>query len=425
MTDFLKGLTSVLNIESSTVVRKALRSRNSINPSVLLNDVSYSVTVDGMNLTQWITSISVTLSEDKFLNEVDISFGSMECYFLCAPDRSRTDERLLVTIGPDVYGFLLEERSVSLNVSSQEFAVWGLSRAGILDSPYSSPIKTEESDDDVSDFDVGGLASEVISRYSSDLVVTFHSNLVDRVVLPNTLSVVDRTPIEVIKEAATALGAVVRSGLSNELILRPKYPDLRVINTLPVDGEITDQDDIILLSQEEEASEGNNCVLVEGPSDSFISLQGTWEIDEEASPSPHDIGDPVYLRLFLTPIISGAEGLVYETYSTDGTLTYIGEEEFQIEEELVDIMNGTGSLQYPALSLDNHSWLGTSPGNLSLDSYRYSAVSVDEDPELNFGVASVTYTTRCFRYILTDTTSTRVLIVAYREGEIIDWIELL
>lgn len=370
-----------------------------------------------VDITTQIEEVNIDFNEDAFVNTCELVFSDLNLHDQFAPISRDKTERIIVTIKGDVYKFLFEERDTNAEIVNRDFNFWGRSRPAILGKPYSDVV-TEE-------FEPEGLASEIVARYTNAETIDLTFNINDYFIGANTLFTNEKTPLQIIQEISEAGGGIVRSDRANKLILREKYPDLNIINTLIPDHIFTDLTSIITLDQEELLSDGLNAVLVEGNIERINSLSGRFVLDTErnAGEDVRPIGTPMYVRLYLFPIARTVNGIpvanypnsIYTIEISNGAMTYRGSVGQTVTREVVEIVQGEGSLEFPATAILNVDWLGVNIGTIATASPGDNLLTLTPNSNRTVGIAAITYLTEYDLYLTSGTDEAAVLAAAIKE----------
>lgn len=409
------------NIDPVDKAIKVWNLRNQIGATPIIPSsiptVDWSVTIDGIDITTQIEEVKIDFNEDAFVNTCELVFSDINLHDQFSPVSRDKTERIVVTIKGDVYKFLFEERDTNAEIVNRDFNFWGRSRPAILGKPYSDVV-TEE-------FEPEGLASVIVARYTNAETIDLTFSIDDYFIGANTLFTNEKTPLQIIQEIAEAGGGIVRSDRANKLILREKYPDLNIINTLVPDHAFTDLTNIITLDQEELLSEGLNAVLVEGNIERINSLSGRFVLDTErnAGKDVRPIGTPMYVRLYIFPIARTINGIPVANYPTsiytieisNGAMTYRGSVGQTVEREIVEIVQGEGSLEFPATAILSVDWLGVDIGTIATASPGDNLLTLTPNSNRTVGIAAITYTTEYDLYLTSGTDEAAVLAAAIKE----------
>lgn len=400
----------------TTPIFKTWRISNnlvSLLGSSVYDDVEFAIYIDNIDVTPAVSenSVSITMSEDNFVNTFEANFADFSLYSQLRPNGSIL-ERVRIVIGDDDYYFLLEERSASVEFVQKGFSISGRSRAAILGEPYghicNDGVWRVKNDEEFAGGDDGimakALIAAVISKFNTGITVEYGSGelgMTDFFIPSKTLSLKDQTQIDTINTIAEAAGCIVRSGLHNTVIIRKKYPDLRAF--AGGDFHFDDYENIISSAAQDILGTGANAVLVENGFGDDIS--GMWVIDEEYHPNggPAWIGGVVfenaYLRLYTTPITPVAD---YYVLSTDGSPEYIKTVEEVIEGEYVEFSDQTGATSKPILSIISTEWLGEDGGSIEIVEEGKSDLFAD-DENVRGAILKISYRTQydvwCFSNI--------------------------
>ena len=235
-----------------------------INSESVLNDVS---------------SCDISASQDSFCHTVNLTFGSQRYWEICDPNVSVGLLKIQVLIGETTYSFLCEERNSSVTDKQVGFTVWGRSKQALLGAPYSVIINDTEKTNHPWQSGLGTNSQNVISyllaKYSSYEVIVNY-NILQFGILKNTLSIDNKTILEVISFIAGVVGGV----------LQPEADGSLSINNYSVqeDAAVASYNalnDIITLNETTEFSAKFNAVTVNGKADDLSSEDGGQYISVE------------------------------------------------------------------------------------------------------------------------------------------------
>jgi len=379
-----------------------------IGPGASTGD--YDIFIDNVSIKDSVESMSITLSEDYFVNSFRASISDISLWDSLAIDGSTTT-RVKVTIGTDIYYFLLEKRELTGSLKSRSISLWGRSKLATLQEPYSTKLTDQ--------YLAANMASTAVASLAPGFTLDY--NVIDYYIPENTLEVAGKTPIEVIKEIVKAAGGIIRSGKQGELIIRYKYP----YNPETLDSETavwtySDVDNVLSLNESYVQESGYNAVLVETDTSSLESsnVSGTIVIDTERTPENPTIHDPIYIRVYLNAIPdyleSGYPDSFYEIRLTDGFIYYNGTI-IQEETEEIEIVSSKGSTQYPILEITSYDWIGLNPGVLDVEPDRENSIVLIPSGGRTEGLVNLTYNTVYDSWRISGLSENAVLFVAAKE----------
>jgi len=224
--------------------------------------------------------------------------------------------------------------------------------------------------------------------------------------LPTTFETTG-TPVEVISNIVSEIGAIVRAQDDGSFLVRYPYP------TRPCDLPTTVQNPIIEyppslvtnMTYQESVGEHYNIVTISCDTNDKEAPVLVLEDSEDGTELL--IGETAYVRVFWfeeAPEISQASEIW--TFITDGTLV---EDSLNYEEftEYVTFSDGIGSTQYPIYDITSVSWLGK-PGVIdSWDQFSQAISLISTD---DYKIAEITYTSQYYRYKVTN--SNVIMLIA-------------
>jgi hypothetical protein len=317
----------------------------------------FDILIDGVSVKGQVLDCTIVMDEGQFANTCNLSLADVDLWPDLEPDLSG-DLRIEVKIGTVHYFFMLEERSDDAAVDRNTIGIWGRSKTALLDAPYSSPLTTE--------LEATKLASEIVADLAPDFTVDW--GVLDYYVGPGSIEQLGRRPLEVIAELAGGVRGIVRCSPEGDLVIRYKHPeDLATFGAATPDYFFNDYDDVVTLTQEFNSNQLANAVLVEQQTTSGVGLSGSIEVDRDLSPTVL-AGTAFHVRVYLidTPDQSQYPSWPDGFYSLDlsqGSAVFVGTITRE-EEELVTILNGSGSVRYPIASLVALDWQTEDLGGL-------------------------------------------------------------
>jgi hypothetical protein len=340
-----------------------------------------SVRVDGVEIG--VSQLNIEAGTDQDVLSCEISVGTEDDYLLCT-----LGAKLEVTItslgGVDDFIFVVTAPRITEEHGNTQYIVEAMSPAVLLGEPYAAPVEGE----------LTGLASEIATSQSGSVPISWQT--VDWEIPPSTWIASGETPLTLLKTLASAVGAVVQSLPDGSLVIEPEYPVSVNQWAAAVPGlSLVENLDCFTTGFTPEIKSGYNKFLIGDQ----LSSAATERLEEEA------ISKRVKLaRGYQTPWAGDLE--LTHTGGDWVTIEPLGVEERQ-ETETVEIVAGAGRVQYPIYSRDEVAW-----GQVNLGS-----VTVSEDGSLVAGVdgesmLTITYTTRCLLWRVTDAQNEKLQLVA-------------
>ncbi len=168
-----------------------------------------NIIIDDASVISDVARCTIGGAASSFCKTVSLSMKSLQFFAQCAATERLGELRLKVVIGATSYEFLVEERSLTPEVSGVSFTVWGRSKQALLEAPHSELILDTDSSDhpwQSGDMTASAVVSYVVSHYCP-YGVTVDWNVLDFVVYAGTLSVQNDSPLEVISQLASVIGA--------------------------------------------------------------------------------------------------------------------------------------------------------------------------------------------------------------------------
>jgi hypothetical protein len=248
------------SIYSQTTTKGVLRhTLNSGNPlsikGVILNSLlldsgivsrhstDYKILLDGVDITNKVSSCTINYSRDSFVSDVDITWSdpvkseiyhSVDCSNITKNfqiERVEVWTRIKTNAVPIWYlqgRFFLEKRSTSVSYNSIVPTSWGRSRPAVLSLPYALPLTKTWTIDTTA----RTIAAELCA--SAPLPVTLSWEVADYVVLGSNLSVDGEEPINVISTLAATVGGILTCAKDGTLRVIYRYSmDTEVVQPTP------------------------------------------------------------------------------------------------------------------------------------------------------------------------------------------------
>lgn len=357
LVDYASGTRRVIN---------SLRNAVPITPSI-----SWSILMDGADITSQVVSMSMSFAEDDIHNQIELASISSELF-----RKSSIKEgihALQVTLDAVTYEYILEDQQGT----EDSFSLWGRSKSALWDAPYREEITLT--------LKVPTLASQVaetlLNTNSGRDPETITWECEDWV-LPSTYSY-NGQPLAGISDIAETIGAVVRSQADGTLLVRNKYP-VRPIN-IPTAETVArfDRSNMIDISTDYERGTGANTIEVSRQT-TPIELPD-YRVEEGGL----DVGEPFHIRLYWAgkrPPGGPAK------FVSDGWVTSSGNGLIEkVEEEIVIVKNGLGETVRPIYEVcpGGVEWIGRQYEYPSFDQHSREVRIADNKD----GVLKLTYNT--------------------------------
>ena len=346
-----------------------------LGASPIITYIYFDVFIDGISIKERIRDINLTQREADVISHIEIEFKDTLSFNMCDVDQGTGigTERIELRIGGDLsdpnryitYRFLLEERSA--NESSHSFTIWGRQITALLAEPFSEPI-TQTFENRTSSSIAQELAGSINVNWTAYDDLNLEYNL-------------DGTPLAGIQRLAEVINAIVRTDPDGSIVVRPRFPvrpmDL-IDGNCVIDTTLDRYINIVSADYSEEQSQYNTIEVQGGGSsnDANISIvsykEYNYNISEEVinaeQKSNFQINDIAYLRIYHN------SGIVYDpinqfddssalmgyslctTFSSTNIIQLDNDE--LIEDEVVDIINGTGSLSKNPTTISSWYWEG-------------------------------------------------------------------
>jgi len=398
--------------------------------------IYFDIFIDGISIKERIKDINLTQRESDVISHIEIEFKDTLSFNMCDVNQGTGigTERIELRIGGDLsdpnkyttYKFLLEERSA--NESNHSFTVWGRQITALLAEPFSEPI-TQTFENRTSSSIAQELAGSISVNWTAYDNLNLEYNL-------------DGTPLAGIQRLAEVVNAIVRTDPDGSIVVRPRFP-VRPMDL--IDGNCTinitlDRYLNIVSADYSEEQSQYNTVEVQGGSnndDTNISIvsykEYNYNIPQEVvdaeSKSDFQLDDIAYLRVYHN------NSIIYDpTNQFDDSSALIGyslcttfnstnmiqlDNDELIEDEVVDIINGTGNLSKNPFTVNSWHWegipkFGDCQENTVIVSFDEGNITVKDPNDNNvlIGKMKVTYTTRYDLFEITCDEEKEIIIAA-------------
>ncbi len=240
-----------------------------------------------------------------------------------------------------------------------------------------------------------GFASEIAAQLAPGFFLDWQ--IVDEYYRPGVLIAAGEYPIEIISNLAAAVGGVIQSQPDGSLKAVPRY-------TVTVPGRAAYTPDYTLSDAEDVYSAGESLDLRAGYNKYAVSNQATAadtlrQEEEAISKSLKEI------RVYQTPWDGTAQ--LSHTGGDWITITPMGIEGREIEEEIVEFVDGEGQTQYPIYSWSDIEWRANNLGTITFNEDGSLTATVPGDSLL-----AITYKTKCKLFEVRDAETEQVQLIA-------------
>lgn len=358
------------------------------DPSAAVYTISRNVYLDGRRITGLVEQVVIRRDQSAIHDDITITSHDPDLYYRANPAINSGSSRIEVHVENDVFYFLLETRSGSLE---DGFSMWGRDITARESGEFADEIEYS--------FDDPMTAGAAAADMAAVSVVDWQA---DDWLLPADFDF-SGYPIDGISRLAAEIGAIVRAQSDGSLTIRDKYP------TRPVDlptaaADVSyDQTELMALRKENVAQAIYEAVSVSSDLgvSSFIPAM---EVEED---SPR-IGDMIHIKVFWET----GDSKTFSRYSTSGMVTSEGIVADLVEDEVVEFVNSEATTDYPVFALSKWEWVGASGGSISFTEGK-KTLRIGTDGQQLFRVARVTYTTRYERLRLRGGNVSQLLAVLY------------
>jgi hypothetical protein len=322
-----------------------------------------SVRVDGGDIS--VDHLNIEAGSDQDTLSCEINVGAEDDYLRCVLG---AELEVIITSGSGVenFVFVITSPRITEEHGNTQYVVDAMSRGVLLGEPYAATVEGE----------LSGLASEVATSLAGTLPITWQT--VDWELPAATWIATGETPLALIKTLAASVGAVVQSFPDGSLVVAPEYP-VSVDRLCDVSAvALVETLDCFTTGSTPELKSGYNKFLI---GDQLSSSDGL-RLEEETESIRSKL-----VRGYQTPWTGDFS--LNHTGGSWVTIEPLGVEERQVT-ETVEVVAGSGRVEYPIYSRDAVSW-----GQVNLGS-----VTVSEDGSLVAAIGgesmlTITYTTRC------------------------------
>jgi len=291
--------------------------------------------------------------------------------------RFQFNEDVQLDIYGETYNMIVQSKSLDRNSpagASAQLELLGV--AARFDVPIASPINQT--------FGVIGANAAV----DQILGTTVQWDIVDWVIPANRLAGDNASPVELASKIVEAAGGRLEANPDGTIRVRHLYPVSLVDYSTATPAHVyTENDSILAVAEGIRNQEIVNRIRIRDTSDSAFRDRIVFEADDDSGLR----GD-----LFVYP--SPYRSIVLEhTGPTNIILNpQVPFDILQVKTEIIEIREGTGSVQFGIAQITNIDWMEVNLGGLSFepDSTTVTATSIGTTPLTTHSLVEVTYTTR-------------------------------
>lgn len=372
----------------------------------MFSSVDYAIYLDGVDVSDLVVrDIIIQKSQDNIHNSISFNSTSEELYNKADPSTLYGEVRIEVHIGSTVMYFLLEERS---HVSTGEVSYWGRDATARDSAPYSPSVYIQLTEPT--------SAKEVCETFFVGMSSVVDWDILDWV-LPATFESTG-TPVEVISEIASEIGAIVCAQDDASLLVRYHH-SIRPVNLSTASPVYSYYGDAVYdVTYSMEFGGGYTAVTVTADTDDKVAP--LLEV-EDAIGDSRIIGEDTYIRAYYyeSPPES-ANPVVLTQDVTDGTIKHLSIETEEVTEIIV-FEDAVGSSSYPLKTLKNVTWLGRTNNILTWDEYS-TDITLETDDNC---LAEITYDSEYYRYKASGHNISELLAVFEIESSFISSVKVL
>jgi hypothetical protein len=300
-----------------------------------------------------------------------------------------------ITIGTDTFEFYVDSVSIDRNdPGSVRVDVQGVDATSYYDFPRALPMsKTWDTDTNASVM-VGGLLSGASVNWG----------IVDWVIPAFRVAIDNGNPMTLATEIVAAAGGLLESDLGGGFNVRYLHTfATNILDTITPDYEYFTAKDILSVPERFNVADyydrlrvldietGDFQDAIQFEEDELDSFSGTLRV----WPYPYDAGVTVT-----------------HTSDDDVNLSRIGVVTTVVEDEVVEIFDGSGQTQFPIYAIDNVEWLKENLLGLAFETYTPKVTSTHADKK--YSLVRISYRTRAIHYRASVLTSPAVQFLVNR-----------
>ena len=292
-----------------------------------------------------ISGAEFSCAEDGYAWTCTLELTSISDY----QDFARDDLFAIVLFG-DSYLFMVESKGVSRPAPAQvSMTVSGISPAAVLDAPRAALITKTWSDP--------AMASAIALEVCGPVPLDWQAY--DWMIPGGRLAVNGATPLSVLQQLATAVGAVVEATTQGGILVRPEFPvSVPDWESATPDHVFSDLPDNITSREGVAAADTFN---------RFYLADQQLASDSDRLEFEQDEGNAYAGTLFVYPGIWRTNLAV--TTTRDGVLLVPMGVQYREEEQTIEIVQGVGQTSFPIDAILSSEWLDRDLGAFSFGTY--------------------------------------------------------
>lgn len=326
------------------------------------------------------TSARLSCDEGQFAWTADIVLASVDSYA-----RAQVGDDVELEVFGETYRFRIDSRTIERAPGVERYVIRAISPIGFLDAPHAAEITIH-------------YAEAVAARAAVEAILgcAVQWQLPAWTIPAGALSMSGVTPLQAARSIVEAIGGIVESLPNGDINCRFRdtvnIPDYAVA---PVDHYFTDTDWITLGSIDAPET-GFNRVVVSNSS----SVQTDSADKLEVINDPLD-GGKALIRAYLSS--ARPVGLVH-TGAPDTTITPLGEVT-RTETQVIEFIDGTAALNYPAQAMTGLTWQHVDLGAVTVSGAIATSVVA------GYSLAAVTYTVQTVNWAVSLARSEQVQFI--------------
>lgn len=332
-------------------------------------------------------SISLTIDRSAYAITGSIEVGTEQEYLAC-----RVGLELALAIGSETVSLRIADRKRSRAHGQWRYTLDVQSPSAWLDSPWAEKITEGSYSGTAAD-----IAAAIMAAASNPVVLAWQT--VDWPIPADTVLANGQSPLEMIRVVKDAAGAVYQSLADGSLVVEPEYPEaVPQWSTTAATYTVVEAEEVVSAEDDDDWRDGSNAYLV-GSVGAGSASTGDIRISEIDNAAGGKTIRVVTVPWNQTMSLSHRGGSWVQ-------LSLIGDRE-RTETETVQIVDGTGRLQYPYQGMVASDYLEAELG----------AITITEDGTVTTATVGeslclITYTTRSREYTLINPRYEEVMVVA-------------
>jgi len=324
-------------------------------------------------------SFDISISQGDFYWSFNATLDDVDVY-----NNINIGDSISVEInnGAVTFNFIVDGKTKTQSVSSLNLNVSGLSNSSLFGGVWHKSINYINNTDTT----FHTVAIELLGN--SNIVF----DLDDYFIKAGTLSVEDKTPIQIVSLLAEVRGGFLQSLPDGRVLVRHKYSDTALLH------EYTTTDDVFSLTEKPVQAEGYNKVTI--ISESGVSNYSCMLVDKPISSVLHEI--EVYEEPF-----NSVPAL--KSNNVPGSSLWYKDTVTEKVSETVTIIDGLGNISFASFGVINYSWIGDNLGNITVTGTDVVSSVVGNS------LLSITYNKKYHRFVATGDYNTSLLV--YKEAD--------